>query len=225
MTPVEFQRARRPEQKEERRVHLLEVTRALLSENSGTPVFGLNELARHAGMTKSNVYRYFESREAVLLELLREEGDLWYEALGAELSALSHPIALEEIAEAVARTATARPLLGHLTSIMPSIIEHNVSIESVREFKTSSLQLLQDAARFLHERAPYLSISACEEFIHRTIISITGLWPLSHPSPVTAVVLEAPELAAFRYSFHDELARVLLLLLRGLSQESTNQAG
>ena len=30
----------------------------------------LNELSRRAGLAKSNVLRYFESREAVLLELL-----------------------------------------------------------------------------------------------------------------------------------------------------------
>jgi AcrR family transcriptional regulator len=219
MKPREFQRARRPEQKEERRTHLLEVTRQLLSERPDTMVFGLNELARHAGMTKSNVYRYYESREAVLLELLRDEGVLWYTALRAELAAMSEPVRLEEIAEAVARTAAARPLLGHLTSIMPSIIEHNVSLDSVRDFKTGSLYLVQDCARFLHSRTPSLSVPAYEEFVHRTVVMITGLWPLSHPSSVALEALQSPELAPFRYNFERELARGLLLLLRGLSQE------
>ncbi|MCK1315444.1 hypothetical protein [Bradyrhizobium sp. 23] len=132
---------------------------------------------------------------------------------------MSEPVRLEEIAEAVARTAAARPLLGHLTSIMPSIIEHNVSLESVCDFKTGSLYLMQDCARFLHSRTPSLSIPAYEELIHRTIVMITGLLPLSHPSSVALEALEPPELAPFRYNFERELARGLLLLLRGLSQE------
>ncbi|WP_202596369.1 TetR/AcrR family transcriptional regulator [Mesorhizobium loti] len=220
MKPGEFQRARRPEQKEERRSHLLNVTRTLLSEQPGAVVFGLNELARHAGMTKSNVYRYFESREALLMEVLREEAALWYNDLRSDLGTSNEPVSAERLADAIARTASARPLLGHLTSILPSIIEHNVSAECIRDFKTGSLLLIQECASLLHGRTRSLSLSACEEFMHWTLIMITGLWPLSHPSSVANVALQTTELMPFRYDFERDLKRGLRLLLRGLSEET-----
>src|SRR2546423_10649979 len=49
----------------------------------------LNELSRRVGLAKSNVLRYFESREAVLLELLDMA---WRDWLGRLATALSDPV-------------------------------------------------------------------------------------------------------------------------------------
>ncbi len=63
-----FQRARRPE--EVRRQQILTAARTLLAER-GVSELSLNELARRSGVSKPNVYRYFESREDVLLQWRR----------------------------------------------------------------------------------------------------------------------------------------------------------
>src|SRR2546429_10012855 len=67
-TPA-FRRARSDEQREIRRQAILRVAAGMVAE---MPVaeLSLNELSRRVGLAKSNVLRYFESREAVLLELL-----------------------------------------------------------------------------------------------------------------------------------------------------------
>src|ERR1700733_7845369 len=66
---VMFQRARNAEQREARRRAILDTAAAMLAEMPVAQV-SLNELSRRAGLAKSNVLRYFESREAVLLALL-----------------------------------------------------------------------------------------------------------------------------------------------------------
>ena len=43
----------------------------------------LNELSRRVGLAKSNVLRYFESREAILLELFIKAWNEWLSALPA----------------------------------------------------------------------------------------------------------------------------------------------
>jgi AcrR family transcriptional regulator len=45
----------------------------------------LNELSRRVGLAKSNVLRYFESREAVLLELLDSAWQEWLAQLEEDL--------------------------------------------------------------------------------------------------------------------------------------------
>ena len=65
----EFQRARRPEQKEERRLRLLTVARAALVSGVAIEGLSLSSIARDAGMAKANTYRYFESREALLRDV------------------------------------------------------------------------------------------------------------------------------------------------------------
>src|SRR2546429_6913347 len=71
-----FQRARSEEQREARRQAILGAAAAMLAEMPVAEVT-LNELSRRAGLAKSNVLRYFESREAVLLELLDSAWQDW----------------------------------------------------------------------------------------------------------------------------------------------------
>lgn len=218
--PREFQRARRPEQKEERRDQLLATARQMLEEQPDPQSLTLNELARRAGMAKSNVYRYFESREAVLLELLSDEWAHWYKKVNAELSAKeSKEIGLETIARLFAVAIVERPLLGSLCCILPSIIEHNVSPDTVRQFKLASLHTIAELARFYHQRAPLLSIAGYEELIHYAVTLLVGLWSFSHPSAAVAEVLKAPELSPFRHDFAESFERGLVVFARGLQIE------
>ena len=61
-----FQRARSDEQRAIRRQTILDTAAAML-EDMPVSELSLNELSRRVGLAKSNVLRYFDSREAVLL--------------------------------------------------------------------------------------------------------------------------------------------------------------
>jgi AcrR family transcriptional regulator len=236
MTDDDFQRARRPEQKEERKLLLVTTARELLLE-SGEQDLSLNEIARRAGMAKSNVYRYFESREAVFIDLLRYEWSQWFSdleaaiALDVRLAAPTEPhraqgscdlsrvdAVLEHIAEAHAR----RPLLGRLSSILAAVIERNVSAETVRSFKLESVEFVAMLATFLHAHAPELTKRDYEELFHAGFVALIGLWPFSHPAPQVAAVLEDPRLAPFRHDFVRDYRRHLSLLARGLALETSH---
>src|SRR5580704_13371703 len=81
-----FQRARSEEQREARRRAILDTAAAMLAEMPVAQVT-LNELSRRVGLAKSNVLRYFESREAVLLELLDSAWQEWLTQLAQDLDA------------------------------------------------------------------------------------------------------------------------------------------
>lgn len=131
-----FQRARTPEQRDERREHILVVARKLLTERRVAEV-GLNELARHVGLAKSNVLRYFESREAVLLELTKREYTAWVDTMVSRA-----PDGPKELAEVMAATAVARPLLAELLSSVMTTLEHNVTTETIIDFKLAMYEQL-----------------------------------------------------------------------------------
>src|ERR1700732_2693774 len=84
-----FQRARSEEQREARRRAILGAAAAMLAEMPVAQV-SLNELSRRVGLAKSNVLRYFESREAVLLELLDSIGQDWLADLGGGVGGAAH---------------------------------------------------------------------------------------------------------------------------------------
>lgn len=216
--PETFQRARRPEQKEERRLHLLETAKAALRNGMEVSELGLNELARRAEMTKSNVYRYFENREALLLALLEEETGRWQQELDERLAAVQ-PATGQQLAQAFAGASAAYPLMCRLLSILPSIIERNISQERLKEFKLRTIAMTAAVADLLHARAPALPAAAYITFMRLAIPLMIGLWPLSHPAPALCEVLAAPELEPLRYEYESELAAALLLLLRGLGSD------
>ena len=80
-----FQRARSEEQRAIRRRAILDTAAAMLDEMPVAEVT-LIELSRRVGLAKSNVLRYFESREAVLLELLDDFLGSWLAELEGELA-------------------------------------------------------------------------------------------------------------------------------------------
>src|SRR5450631_138175 len=107
-----FQRARSEEQREARRQAILGAAAAMLAEMPVAEVT-LNELSRRVGLAKSNVLRYFESREAVLLELLNAAWRDWADGLAAEVRAVVHaeqpPSARgDQVAHLVAASLAAR---------------------------------------------------------------------------------------------------------------------
>src|ERR1044071_6264197 len=83
---LDFQRARSPEQREARRRAILGVAANLLAETPLSEI-SLRELARRVGLSKTNVVRYFETREAVFFALLNQTIDDWVSELPGELPA------------------------------------------------------------------------------------------------------------------------------------------
>ena len=83
---MSFQRARSEEQREVRRRAILDAAAAMLEEMPVADVT-LNELSRRVGLAKSNVLRYFDSREGVLLDLLDTFLQDWLAEVSSELAA------------------------------------------------------------------------------------------------------------------------------------------
>ncbi|MEU9048736.1 TetR/AcrR family transcriptional regulator [Kitasatospora sp. NPDC048343] len=111
------------------------------------PAVTLNELSRRVGLAKPNVLRYFESREAVLLELLDRFLQEWLTELAGELAAgIDENLPMAEraaaVAEILSRSLSGRVVLCDLFGAQSSVLEHNVSVEVVARYKRASLDRL-----------------------------------------------------------------------------------
>lgn len=207
-----FTRARRPEQKEQRRVHLLQTARALLEEGMGLTALSLNELARRAGMAKANIYRYFESREAVLLALLWHEWVRWFERFSAQTPPRARGQSLDRLIGGVADSLAEEKLLCALTAALPTVIEQNLSEAAIREFKSAALQLFDEAGHFLAARCSTLTPSLYARLLYDGAVAIIGWYPSTHPAESAARVHDSPEFRFFRRSFGPEFKRTLCAL-------------
>lgn len=130
---AEFRRARTSQQRESRRAEIMRVTRELATAGRVADV-SLNEIARQVGLAKSNVLRYFGSREAILLELLNRDYAGWVNDIERGAAA-TQPGGVDDLARLIASAAVRRPLLGDLLSCTSTVLEHNVTVDEVIDFK------------------------------------------------------------------------------------------
>jgi AcrR family transcriptional regulator len=217
-----FLRARTREQQEVRRLVILDAAEALLAEVPVEKV-GLRELSRQLGTSKTNVVRYFESREGVLLALLTRTRQMWLDDLESQLPPA--PVDLDVVITKWAETLDARPLLCQLWSLLAVVLERNVSSESVRAYKLQYLEHRDRLARLISARVPDLTE---EDAIHLTrvgVVALCGLWPFSNPTPAIVEADKDPRLIGSRVDFRADFADMVGLVARGLTGDPKRPAG
>jgi AcrR family transcriptional regulator len=204
-----FQRARNDEQREIRRRAILDTAAAMLDEMPVADV-SLNELSRRVGLAKSNVLRYFESREAVLLELLDDFMGRWLASLQEELSAGIEPHAAQDVRAAqlagiLSRSLANRLVLCDLFGAQGGVLEHNVSVEVVKRHKRASLAKLTAMAELLRIHVPELGEGA-QLFCLISLVSAGALASYVPPPPsLLAAYAEEPELGVFNLDLGEAL--------------------
>jgi AcrR family transcriptional regulator len=216
-----FQRARSEEQREARRQAILGAAGAMLAE---MPVaeLTLNELSRRAGLAKSNVLRYFESREAVLLELLDAAWQDWLVQLGRDLACAVEPagpvaVRCSQLAAAVAASLASRPMLCDLISAQAAVLERNVSPQVAARYKRASIAGITALGGLMLGCIPELGEQDAVKLAGATVMTTGALWPHTQPSAAMLAAYEAdPELAALRLDFTATLREVLEVMTAGL---------
>ncbi|WP_327106489.1 TetR/AcrR family transcriptional regulator [Nonomuraea glycinis] len=204
-----FQRARSEEQREIRRRAILDTAAAMLDEMPVADV-SLNELSRRVGLAKSNVLRYFESREAVLLELLDVFLESWLAELADELAAGIEAHAAPEVragrlAEILSRSLADRVVLCDLFGAQGGVLEHNVSVEVVKRHKRASLARLAAMAELMRRHVPELGDSA-QLFCLMTLVSAGALSAYVPPPPsLLAAYADEPALSVHNLELRDAL--------------------
>ena len=216
-----FQRARSEEQREARRQAILGAAAAMLTEMPVAEVT-LNELSRRAGLAKSNVLRYFESREAVLLELLDSAWQDWLAQLDAELAdavVAGDPVAsrADQLAAAVAASLAARPMLCDLISAQAAVLERNVSPQVAAQYKRASIAGISALGALLLRSVPELGEPDAFRLAGAAVMTTAAVWPHTQPSAAMLAAYAAdPALAAMRLDFTTTLREVLEVLTAGL---------
>ncbi|MGA4992601.1 TetR family transcriptional regulator [Nonomuraea bangladeshensis] len=214
-----FQRARSEEQREIRRQAILDTADAMLNEMSVADI-SLNELSRRTGLAKSNVLRYFESREAILLELLDRAWRRWTADLPAQLDAGIDPAAPvsrrgDRFAAAVTASLVERPVLCDLLSAQAGVLEHNVSAEVAARYKRAAVANVGAMAALARHHLPELGDYA-PQLTAAMIMAIGAVWTHARPSEAMLAAYEAdPSLAIYRMDFAAHLRDMLATLTAG----------
>lgn len=210
-----WQRARSDEQKEQRRQVLLDAAERLHASRPIEEV-SLNAIAREANISKANVYRYFESREEVFLQLTLDSVERWSEILVRRLDGLEAPATAEAVAESIAQTTLEHPRLGRLSSVLSTVLERNVSTEAVVRFKTAYLEFLGPMHRALARALGDVSDEDVHTVLQAAYFLLVAMWPIVDPPDAVREALERPELASMCVHFETDFPKLLAAAIHGV---------
>jgi AcrR family transcriptional regulator len=198
-----YQRARRPEQKEERREAILAAARELAAERSVREI-SLGDIARRVELAKSNLLRYFQSREEIFLTLLLREWADWTADASERVG--------DDVAGALAATLAARPFFCDLLGEQAAVLERNVSADTVRSFRAATIELVEALAGDI-AAVTGLNPGDAFEVVGAALIITAGLWPLTTPAPHVAAMYAGTDL--LRPDFEGRLRALLATLIAG----------
>lgn len=177
-----------------RRSAIITSAREMLVEKNVADI-SLRELSDRIGLAKSNVLRYFDSREAIFLEVLDEEFQAWLADLEARLGrprARKANYANEiRVATAVADSLTDRQLLCGLIGSMAGVLERNISFGFARDFKARAMGRSAELAQLVARQLRWLPHDFIEFFAEGALTLAAGMYPFSVPTePVRAAITE-----------------------------------
>jgi AcrR family transcriptional regulator len=213
-----FLRARRPEQKQQRYLAILDAARALALRD-GVGAVSLTAIAAEVGMHKSALLNYFDTREEIFLRLTETEWQAWADGLVAELG--RGPVDEQRLVEVLTASLVDRPLFCQLLTHSALTLERNVSLEAARRSKGAAMHAAAEVADAVHTAFPALDRDACVELVMATGLMSAGLWQVAHPPPVVVALFAEPlEQRGFPHAapieFADAVARFIRVHVAGL---------
>ena len=177
-----------------RRSAIMSSAREMLGEKNVADI-SLRELSDRVGLAKSNVLRYFDSREAIFLEVLDEEFQAWLAdvttRLGKSRARKANYANEIRVASAIADSLADRQLLCELIGSMAGVLERNISFGFARDFKARAMGRIAELAQLVATQLPWLSRESTEFFAEGALTLAAGMYPFSVPTePVRAAIAE-----------------------------------
>ena len=157
----------------------------------------IKEIGAATSFTRTSIYNYFETKEAIFLVLLQKEYELWVEAMDAAMGERDQ-MTRGELAQTIARTLTDRPRLLRLLSMNLYDMEAHSRPERLAEFKVAYGASLHAVTRMLEKYVPEMDGAERQQFLYAFFPFIYGIYPYTS---VTEKQKEAMEQAGIPYVY------------------------
>lgn len=211
---MEWERARKPEQKAVRRDAILQAARELFLELEYDEI-SLNGIAREAGFSKPNVYRYFSTREEIFLSIFQEEQCRFADALVRRLRRIQAKDPVNAIAKVWVEEAVKHRTWLDLLPQLATSVERNSSVNQILEFKKSGYEHFDKLVETLQELYPALDVAGWVSVTQCVYSMMAGLWAHANPGENVLEAMQHPDLEGRQWDFSAVLKEGIAALIRG----------
>ncbi len=206
--------------------HKLEKRRVILTaalqvfRNTAYNEVTMSAVAGKARLAKGTLFLYFPTKEEMFLALMEEQLMEWFDAVDTELDSSNKKSSIPEVVSLFSNSLKERVEFTRLLAILSTVLEQNVSYESILKHKHIVLQRLPETGARIEKALPFLKAGQGAHIILQCQALVVGLWHLTDPSPIVCKVIEKESLAAFKLDFNLEFQNVLTSLLYGIEKQS-----
>jgi AcrR family transcriptional regulator len=208
-----FQRARQPAQIEERKEAILR-TALILFQKNGLENVSLTDIAREVGLAKSNIYRYFESREHIYLVVLQRLAARFEQRLYPPLEKLKGKGTVAKVADIITEAYMDSPEYGELITVVNSVLEKRLTPPLVINFRTVFLERRKRLSAVLASALPGTTAEKMLPFTLHILLHVPGLWTFCYPRPDSEQLLNEPEHRQLKLDFRREMMLFLHAILK-----------
>jgi AcrR family transcriptional regulator len=212
---VDWVRARSDEQIEQRIDEIVNATARLYEENRFEDI-SLAMIAKEANFTRSNLYRYFQTKEDIFLELMKQDIAVWRKDI-FENFAGGNP-SLREVAEISVELILKHKRMVKLFTILFTLLEPNSSLEALTAFKQKITEEIGMVAQFLNTALLFPSVEAAAEFIYAQSYLAIGAYPMMDLTQKQIEAMGAIGMETSPEYYRERLVHAIELLLQGLTR-------
>ncbi len=207
----EFIRARSIEQKQLRMNEIMEITDYLFSEHTYHEIT-LTTIAESLNWSRGNLYKYVTTKEEIFLELyLQKQRKYFNDVKEAFFDKMN--LTEEAFADLWTKTLDSDSDFLKYYSILATIIETNVSIERLVEFKKNVtigvdeiINILQIYCAISYDKATNLLLTL--------LFHACGLYNSCNVNPFVRDAIKIAGIPEFRYDFTQNFCEFMLMCLK-----------
>lgn len=174
------------------------------------------KIAKELDFTRANLYKYFSPKHEVFLKVIESDFKVYVSDLEKAFGG-KDPLPLEKFAWLWARVFYKHERLLELVSIQLTVIERNVTVEKLAEFKVGLFGELPKFLAIVKKQFPEFSQEELELFVTMQNIFAVGLHPSSKLSEVQKKAIAKAELSYKAPDFVDTFARFIVLTVKRLT--------
>lgn len=189
-----FQRARSKDQIQDRIQEIIDAA-ASIYNLEGYEGLNFSAISEHTKFTRPNIYKYFKTKDEILLVILKEDMKLFVSSLLKSFR-LNKCYSLHEITEIWTAALLEHERFLDLFAVLFTLIEKNVSVSALAEFKKEVLTAQMTLFDLVAQLYPKADSDSVKDFINAQFTLAFGLYPMTK---LTGLQLEAIQLSGMDY--------------------------
>lgn len=197
---VSFHRARTPGQIEKRKAEIIDACKKIY-ESSGLSSLNFKAISEMTSFSRQAIYKYYDTKEEILLDILRIEQKKWEEDMYETLSTY-HTLSKHEYALMLTSIFADHGIMLELTALLFNAMEPSISMEKLIEFRDGSVDIYHILLVSISKYFPTATKEQHTSFTSTVFAFAMGLYSVNHMS---AKHREAERIANSYYVYPREI--------------------